>query len=83
MRYLKIASTLSRTIKSVRNVPEEWKFVEVIARQYATTDKDLKRFYWAGVDALERFKAQTTEEHYQLKSAWVAKLAIQAEKETY
>ena len=81
MGYLKIADVLTRKLKSIKHVPEEWKFIEAIAREHATTDQDLKRYYRAGVHAIEKFKAQTSEEHFQLKAAWVAKLAIQAEKQ--
>jgi hypothetical protein len=75
MRYLKIKPKNIDHLY-LEEVPEEYKFVELISKQYANTNEELKKYYLIGVEAAKKFKLETTEKSYDSKVAWIVKQTI-------
>ena len=75
MRHLKIAKNYVEPLQ-IDNVPNELKFVEKIARQYALTNEDLAKFYLAGVKAVKELKEKYSYDYYQTKVLWTVRQTI-------
>lgn len=79
MRYLKIASNGNEGLQ-LENVPDEYQFVEQIAKRYAKSNDELKSLYSIGVDAANKYKARAPETNYHSKVAWIVEQTIKSEK---
>lgn len=79
MRKLRIANK-DIDLEPLADVPEDLKFVERMARQHASTNEELKRFYLIGVVAARELKECCPKEFYDKKLLWTVRQAIEEEK---
>jgi hypothetical protein len=80
MRSLKIASK-NIELEPLENVPEDFKFVESIARQNARTNEELKDFYLAGIIEAKELKEKYPEEFYKKNVVWAVRQSILEKKQ--
>lgn len=74
MRQLKIKSQTE--ILYLNDVPDEFKFIVDIAKQYANTKLELEKYYKVGIKALEDLKTETTDEYFKKTTLWVVRQTI-------
>ncbi|MDP4282791.1 MAG: hypothetical protein Q8891_00060 [Bacteroidota bacterium] len=80
MRNLKITNKRIE-FEALENVPEEFQFVESIARQNAKTNAEVKEFYLEGVKAATELKEKCSEEIYKNTLLWTVRQAIIEKKQ--
>lgn len=78
MRQLKLATETKYF--ELCNVPENFKFVEKIAKQYSKTKEEMEHYYSIGVKAIENFNLEFSESNNQKKILWTVRQAILADQ---
>lgn len=80
MRQLKIVEAKSKDHLYLEEVPEEFIFIQSIAKKYADSNEEVKTFYLKGIETAQRFKSEVSEKTYHSKVAWIVEQTIKSTK---
>jgi len=78
MRNIKITKN-NIEFKPLEDVPEDFKFIESIAKLYARTNEELKEFYFVSCKAASALKNQSSPDFYKENLLWTIRQTIIAE----
>lgn len=77
MEQLKVRTGLNNTdYLQLEDIPEEFKFIELIAQQYASSIQELKKYYLVSLEAAEGYKSKAPKDKHDKNVAWVVRQTI-------